>query len=162
MRNFSAAGPRCSSLRLARTTVAPVRTSSWAMAKPIPVPPPVMMPTRPSKVFVGSIRPLSDELFCKIVRMRRIVALGMIVSLALACAKHESKPKPLSVPGEKLYTLKGTIVARDAGDNTLRVDPLEIPRYMEAMTMDYSVRGADVLTLPPDMTPIEAKLHVVN
>src|SRR5512132_3829156 len=126
MRSFSAAGAGCSSLRLARTTVAPRRTSSCAMANPMPVPPPVMMPMRPSNVFAGSIRTLSADLFGKIDRMRRTLLFGIVVSLAFACAREQAKPKPLSVPGEKLYTLKGTIVGRDAGDNTLRVDHLEI------------------------------------
>lgn len=95
--------------------------------------------------------------------MRRTAALCVIMSLVFAaCAKHETKPKPLSVPGEKVYALKGVIVSRDKGDNTLRVDHLEVPGYMEAMTMDYSVRGADVAALPPDKMQIEAKLHVTD
>jgi hypothetical protein len=31
---------------------------------------------------------------------------------------------------------------------------------MEAMTMDYPVRGVAVAELPPEKTRIEAKLHV--
>src|SRR5882757_632217 len=37
------------------TTVAPSLASSRAMANPIPVPPPVMIPTRFSNVFSGSM-----------------------------------------------------------------------------------------------------------
>jgi hypothetical protein len=33
---------------------------------------------------------------------------------------------------------------------------------MSAMKMDYSVRGADVKTLPADGKRIEAKLHVTE
>src|SRR5438270_480068 len=55
LRNCSTAGPRCSSLRLAMITVPPSLASSRAMANPIPVPPPVMMPTRFSNVFSGSM-----------------------------------------------------------------------------------------------------------
>ena len=33
---------------------------------------------------------------------------------------------------------------------------------MTAMKMDYSVRGADVKTLPADRKRIEAKLHVTD
>jgi len=58
--------------------------------------------------------------------------------------------------------MKGVIVSRDAGDNTVRVDHQEIPGYMEAMTMDYSVRGANVESLPANKTPIEARLHVTD
>ena len=68
----------------------------------------------------------------------------------------------MSEPGEKLYTLKGKIVARDAGDNTLSIDHESIPGFMEAMKMDYSVRGADVAALPADGQRIEAKLHVTD
>ena len=88
---------------------------------------------------------------------RALVALFAIA--ALACARTE---KPLSVPGEKLYALRGKIVARDANDNTLRIDHEAIPGFMEAMTMDYSVRGAKVAELPPDGTRITAKLHVTD
>jgi protein SCO1/2 len=88
---------------------------------------------------------------------RALVALFAIA--ALACAQTE---KPLSVPGEKLYALRGKIVARDANDNTLRVDHEAIPGFMEAMTMDYSVRGAKVAELPADGTRITAKLHVTD
>ena len=95
--------------------------------------------------------------------MRRAVAVAVILSVvAAACAKSESKPKPLDVPGQKVYEMKGKIVARDAGDNTVRVDHEAIPGYMEAMTMDYSVRGANVLSLPENNAPIVAKLHVTD
>ena len=96
--------------------------------------------------------------------MRRTAAVAVILSLLVAtgCAKSESRPKPLDVPGQKVYQMKGKIVARDAGDNTVRVDHEAIAGYMEAMTMDYSVRGADVLSLPENNVPIEAKLHVTD
>lgn len=90
--------------------------------------------------------------------MRPLIVFAVILSL-LACAK--AKPaKPLSEPGEKVYALKGKIVARDAGENSLRVDHEAIAGFMEAMTMDYPVRGASVKELPPDQTKVEAKLHV--
>ena len=91
--------------------------------------------------------------------MNRTLAVAVAAILLIACAQKE---KPLSVPGEKLYTLKGKIVARDANDNTLRIDHEAIPGFMEAMTMDYSVRGAKVEALPPDGTPISAKLHIAG
>lgn len=81
---------------------------------------------------------------------------------ALACAGEKPAAKPLSEPGEKLYVVRGVVVGRDAGDNTLRVDHEEIPGYMEAMTMDYPVRGADVAALPADKSRIEARLHVTG
>ncbi len=68
----------------------------------------------------------------------------------------------MSVKGEKLYTLEGKVISRDPADNTLRIDHKAIPGFMEAMTMDYSVRGAKVAQLPPDGSAIVAKLHVVS
>lgn len=95
--------------------------------------------------------------------MRPVPVLGMcLLLLCASCSKAESKSKPLSVPGEKVYVMKGAIVSRDTTDNTVRVDHHEIPGYMEAMTMDYSVRGADVATLPADKVTMEAKLHVTD
>jgi protein SCO1/2 len=87
------------------------------------------------------------------------VLVVVIAVLALAC---QSEEKRLSAPGEKLFTLNGRIVARDANDNTLRIDHAAIPGFMEAMTMDYSVRGAKVSSLPPDGSRITAKLHVTD
>jgi len=90
--------------------------------------------------------------------MRRAVLLAVIALFLVACAKSE--PKPLSENGEKLYTLKGKILSRDASDNSLRLDHEAVPGFMEAMTMDYPVRGAKVQELPPDKSKIVARLHV--
>ena len=85
----------------------------------------------------------------------------LLSALAFACSPAKEE-KPLSVKGEKVYELKGTIVAREAKDNTLRVDHQAIPGFMEAMTMDYSVHGAKVAELPADGARIRAKLHVTD
>jgi hypothetical protein len=44
----------------------------------------------------------------------------------------------------------------------VRVDHDAIPGYMQAMTMDYSVRGAEVAALPPNGARVEATLHVTE
>ena len=88
------------------------------------------------------------------------VAVFFVALLLFACA--EEKPKPLSEPGERLYTVRGIVLSRNATDNSLRLDHEEIPGFMAAMTMDYSVRGADVKSLSADRTRIEAKLHVTD
>jgi hypothetical protein len=93
--------------------------------------------------------------------MKRVTVLILLVLFAIACGESE-KPKPLSVKGEQLYTLDGKIVSRDKGDNSLRIDHKAVAGLMEAMTMDYSVRGANVAQLPPDGSVITAKLHVVG
>lgn len=86
---------------------------------------------------------------------------AMLMALAVLFACGE-KAQPLSEPGEKLYTVRGVLVARDAADNSLRIDHERIDGFMEAMTMDFRVRGAEVGTLPPDTSRIEAKLHVTD
>jgi hypothetical protein len=91
--------------------------------------------------------------------MQKVAAVVVAALLLFACAK--SKPaRPLSEPGETIYSLRGVVVGRDVADNTLRVDHEQIPGYMEAMTMDYPVRGVAVGTLPPDKSRVEARLHV--
>ena len=95
--------------------------------------------------------------------MRRSAALVFIaVILLIACGDRGKKEKPLSVPGETLYTLEGRIVGRDAAGNMLRIDHKAIPGYMEAMTMDYPIRGAAVRSLPSDNSRVTARLHVTE
>jgi protein SCO1 len=87
-----------------------------------------------------------------------MVRLAVVLTLALltACAKE----KPATETGEKLYTVRGTIVSRRAADNTVHMDHEEIPGFMPAMRMDYAVRGTEVGKLPPDGKRVEARLHV--
>jgi protein SCO1/2 len=91
--------------------------------------------------------------------MQKVAVLAVML-VVFACAKAKPAEKPLSEAGEKLYAVRGVVVGRDAGDNTLRLDHEEIPGYMEAMIMDYPVRGAAVASLPADKTRVEARLHV--
>lgn len=95
--------------------------------------------------------------------MRRAIPLliAFLLVAAAACGQSDSKPKPLSVKGEQLHALKGKILARSVSDNTLKIDHEAIPGFMQAMTMDYSVRGTTVDKLPPDGSVITAKLHVL-
>ena len=95
---------------------------------------------------------------------QRMKTLTFTLILALACgkAKISNADKPLSVPGEKTYALAGKIVGRDASENALTIDHEAIPGFMEAMTMDYIVRGAKVEALPPNGTAITATLHVTD
>ncbi len=76
----------------------------------------------------------------------------LVLLLAVACAKSQKS-------GEAIYALEGKIVSRNAAENTLRVDHQAIPGFMDAMTMDYPVRGAKVTALPPDNTTIVATVH---
>jgi protein SCO1/2 len=92
----------------------------------------------------------------------KTLAFTLILALACGKAKISNADKPLSVAGEKTYALQGKIVGRDAVENALTIDHKEIPGYMEAMTMDYIVRGTKVDALPPNGTAITATLHVTE
>lgn len=91
--------------------------------------------------------------------MKRVALLLVILSL-IACA--EEKPKPASEPGERLYTIRGVILSRNHGDHSLRLKHEAVEGFMAAMTMDFSVRGADLKALPANGARIEAKLHVTG
>ena len=93
---------------------------------------------------------------------RRSLLLLVLAVLALSACGEREQPKSLSEPGEKLYVVRGVILSRDAERNTLNVDHEAIPGFMEAMIMDYAVRGAKVEALPADKKRIEAKLHVTE
>ena len=92
----------------------------------------------------------------------RTIVLALLLTLACGKAKIENASKPLSVPGEKVYAMHGKIVGRDTKENALTLDHQAIPGYMEAMTMDYTVRGAKVESLPANGTSVDAKLHVTD
>lgn len=86
----------------------------------------------------------------------------LLFAFLLACSGDRDAAKPLSEPGEKLYVVRGVIVSREATSNTINLDHEAIPGFMEAMAMDYAVRGVKVGALPADKTRIEAKLHVTD
>lgn len=88
--------------------------------------------------------------------------LLLVPLLVLAACGGEEPAKPSSEPGEKLYTVRGVILSRDETSNTIHVDHEEIPGFMAAMKMDYSVRGAKVSDLPPDNSRFEARLHATE
>ena len=88
-------------------------------------------------------------------------AAALVFLLGVACSESQ-REKPLNEEGERLYTVRGVIEARDASDNVVRIKHEEIKGFMAAMTMEFSVRGADVASLPPDGSPVEAQLHVTD
>jgi protein SCO1/2 len=92
----------------------------------------------------------------------KTLTFALILALACGKAKISNADKPMSVPGEKTYAMTGKIVGRDVSENSLKIDHQAIPGYMEAMTMDYLVRGAKVDALPPNGTAITATLHVTD
>jgi hypothetical protein len=94
--------------------------------------------------------------------MRRLSGF-IVLALFLSCSEDGgSAGKPVSEPGEKLFTVRGVILSRDTTSNTVNMDHEAIPGFMEAMRMDYSVRGVKVDQLPPDKSRVEGRLHVTD
>jgi hypothetical protein len=77
----------------------------------------------------------------------------LTILLALACGGKKSEAK------DNTYPMTATIVSRDPAQNTVNLDNKEVPGVMEAMTMDYEVRGAKVASLPPNGTAVDVTLH---
>src|SRR5947209_18318794 len=93
--------------------------------------------------------------------MKRLLMTALIALTAVAC----SKPKQTSTPAasnETTYPMTATIVSRDPAKNTVNLDNKEVPGEMEAMRMDYELRGAKVSSLPPDGTPVVVTVHDAN
>ena len=88
--------------------------------------------------------------------------LALLLTLAFVIGCANEPEKPLSEAGAKLYDVRGVILSRRASDNTVHMDHEEIPGFMTAMKMDYSVRGAKVAELPADGKRVAAKLHVTE
>ena len=55
--------------------------------------------------------------------------------------------------------MTATIVSRDAAHNIVTLNNKEVPGKMEAMTMDYQLRGAKAGSLPPDGTAVDVIVH---
>ncbi len=84
------------------------------------------------------------------------VALGLVA--ALGCGRSEA-PKA-AAPAEKPYPLKGVVVSVDTAASKVVVRHEEIPGYMDAMTMPFSVAEPGMLAELRPGDEIEAKLVV--
>jgi hypothetical protein len=58
--------------------------------------------------------------------------------------------------------MTATIVSRDPAHNVVTLNNKEVPGKMEAMTMDYQLRGSKVESLPPDGTAVDVIVHEGN
>ena len=61
--------------------------------------------------------------------------IALIAVSLIACGKSQTQ-KPVDVAGQKVYELRGKILSRDRGENSLKIDHEEIKGFMEAMTME--------------------------
>ena len=82
--------------------------------------------------------------------MKRAATI-LLVLIVTGCAKK--------LPPEKTYPMTATIVSRDVRGQTVNLKNKEVPGVMEAMQMDYPLRGAKVESLPPNGTPVTVTLH---
>jgi protein SCO1/2 len=94
--------------------------------------------------------------------MRASVLLTVFLLLGCNGGAEDPVARPVSEAGERLYDVTGTILSVDEEDNALRIQHEAIPQFMEAMTMDFTVRGADVAELPKEGSRVTAKLHVTD
>jgi protein SCO1 len=72
--------------------------------------------------------------------MRYLILFLSAIFLLTACQKTESQNQAAS-PDAKRYNLKGRVLAVDKAKKKATVAHEEIPGFMEAMTMDFSVRA---------------------
>jgi Cu/Ag efflux protein CusF len=87
--------------------------------------------------------------------MKRFLLLALIAS---ACSKQPAPP----AANEQTYPMTATIVSRDAAHNIVTLNNKEVPGKMEAMTMDYQLRGAKVGNLPANGTAVDVIVHEGN
>jgi protein SCO1/2 len=94
--------------------------------------------------------------------LRTRCALLLVAGVLLLTACDSGKSRVSHAAAEKVYTMRGVIKARDPRQSTITVDHEAIPGFMEAMTMDYPVRGTAIDRLPPVGSAITARLHVTD
>ena len=73
--------------------------------------------------------------------IRRVTLALFIVSLLAGC----SKPAPQTPANLKRYRLTGRVVSTDKRASSVMIDGDDIPGFMAAMTMPYTVKDAAVL-----------------
>lgn len=72
--------------------------------------------------------------------MRRLtgIVLAVVVAIVIGCGKNHA-------PAERLYDIKGKVVAVDAQKSSVTLDHDDIPGLMQAMTMEFAVPDPKVL-----------------
>ena len=81
--------------------------------------------------------------------MRYLILLLFSVSLFTACQKIETTQQTASADAKR-YPIKGKVVSVDKAGKTAMIEHEEIPGYMEAMTMKFSIKDDWVWE---DLTP---------
>lgn len=81
-----------------------------------------------------------------------------MISLISACQKPETQP--VASPDAKRFPLRGKVVSVNPSKKTASINHEEIPNYMEAMTMDFPIRDADILSTMSKDAEVRAELVV--
>jgi protein SCO1/2 len=92
--------------------------------------------------------------------MVKKLALVLSLAAALGCGRSEAPKAAAPGAAEKPYPLKGVVVSVDAGASKVIVRHQEIPGYMDAMTMPFSVAEPRMIAELRPGDEIEAKLVV--
>jgi Cu/Ag efflux protein CusF len=76
-----------------------------------------------------------------------LLAAGVSFSMALAgCGSTKPAPSQQSEQGPRRYPLAGRVVSVNAATHQAVIDHGDIPGFMSAMTMGYSVKDPNLLT----------------
>ena len=74
---------------------------------------------------------------------RLLLAAAIAAAAGVAGCQNQSGSPP--APGVKVYDVRGRIVSLDAGKKVVTLDHEDIPGFMKAMTMEFTVTDAKVL-----------------
>ncbi len=83
----------------------------------------------------------------------RIVSVGLFAIVIVGC-------NPGSGDKEKVYDIKGKVVSLEAEKNRVRLDHEDIPGFMKAMEMDFTVQDTKVLAGLKAGDAVHGKLKV--
>ena len=93
-------------------------------------------------------------------RVRIRIAVSLLLGVVLCIAGcHPQKPAAAS---ERRFPIEGRVVAADVATHTLTLDHHEIPGYMKAMTMGFTVRDAWVFNVVHPGDTVQATLVVAD
>jgi protein SCO1 len=77
--------------------------------------------------------------------IRRLIACSLLSVLALAGCHSAPKPEAQS-SAFKTYKLRGKVVSTNPGSGEVTLDHEAIPGFMDAMTMPYKLKDANILS----------------
>ena len=83
-----------------------------------------------------------------------------VIMLLLPVLVSCGRPQNERTGNEQLYDLRGKVVSVDARSRTISVEHEEIPGFMEAMTMDFTLEHDDALKVAAPGDTIQATLVV--